>query len=343
MPTRNRKTVEKEIKNRIKEINKKVDAKLSYSNLYGQIENIFSLTGEERENAITAAYIDLSKTISKNILSMSSIINSNPLLKEKYRNHEANVHFITDSTIYARDIIDQLCVLYDPENAEKYSDSPINGKQLTALRDYEISEIKGYTSYRELPKCLEKWNRDCFEEDIKELEKAFPLEKMSKSGRYNYSGNKDNPKDVTAAEYYYKARLVKEELAKHGPVWRFFNFRKVGTYNRFIQAVDEHLTSAQFYIDPSWEDERPLELLKSNVIPPHDKSEDNINKEYDLAMLSHANDMPEKSTNDMARDNQELGNSLKYTFAEAFANIRQKSQPVEPPKKSDPNKEFFKK
>lgn len=304
MPNQNRKIMEKELNKRIKAINKLTGSRVSYKTLYAQAQNIFAMEEGEREAALTEAYIALSKSISENVLFMRSLIKSNALLEDKYRNHEANNHSVVDSSIYAKELIASMMELIDPENANKYAVTP---KQLSAIRDYEMDEIRSHNSHKEMPKILERWDRKCFEEDIKRLEELLPNEKISNKKRYNYTGDKNNPKDIIAAEYFYKARLVKEELAKHNRIWRFFNFRKVATYERYIEAVDDQLAFVRFNVD--WEDDRPLELLKDNVMAPHVEDAKQINIMYDLGMLNYKGSDPESSkVNDTKLEEKEKPN-----------------------------------
>ena len=279
MPEQNRKAMEKELKNRIKQINKLIGSRVSYAELNTQIENILAMEEGARENALTEAYINLNKTLSEKVLSMRSIIKSNSLLEDKYRNHEANNHSVVDLSIYSKELIASMIELIDPENAPKYG---VTAKQIAAFRDWEIAELKSHTSYNELPKCLEKWDRNCFDEDASKLQEQLPYDKSSRSKSYKYKGDKNDPRDVIAAEYFYKARLVREELAKHNFIWRLFNFRKVAACERYVEAVEEHLLQVNFNVD--WEDDRPLDLLKDNVVAPHVEDAKQIDVMYNLAM-----------------------------------------------------------
>lgn len=282
MANTDQKTVVKEIKSHIKEINKRSGAKLSYNDIYNKMDVILKMTDEDaKDSALADLYIELSKAISAKMLSKRVEIKSNELIEDKNINHPARDYSITDASLESRGLVEEIYKLLNPEFDGDYR---LSDKQLTAIRDYELEEIKTFSSYREIPKYLEKWNRKNFDNDLERFNTNFP-EVKGTLRKYKYKGDINNPKDVMAAEYYYKAYLAKKELDSHGRIWRFFFYKTVDAYNRYIDDVERALLDAGIDVSfdrPFEENESILNLLNNRPASSLNGEVEEIGKIYDI-------------------------------------------------------------
>ena len=282
MANTDQKTVIKEIKSHIKEINKRTGAKLSYNDIYNKMDVILKMTDEdEKDSALADLYIELSKAISAKMLSKRVEIKSNELIEDKNINHPARDYSINDASLESRGLVEEIYKLLNPEFDGDYR---LSDKQLTAIRDYELEEIKKFSSYREIPKYLEKWNRKNFDNDLERFNTNFP-EVKGTLRKYKYKGDINNPKDVMAAEYYYKAYLAKKELDSHGRIWRFFFYKTVDAYNKYIDDVERALLDAGIDVSfdrPFEENESILNLLNNRPASSLNGEVEEIGKIYDI-------------------------------------------------------------
>ena len=282
MANTDQKTLVKEIKSHIKEINKRTGAKLSYNDIYNKMDVILKMTDEDaKDSALADLYIELSKAISAKMLSKRVEIKSNELIEDKNINHPARAYSITDASLESRGLVEEIYKLLNPEFDGDYR---LSDKQLTAIRDYELEEIKKFSSYREIPKYLEKWNRKNFDNDLERFNTNFP-EVKGTLHKYKYKGDINNPKDVMAAEYYYKAYLAKKELDSHGRIWRFFFYKTVDAYNRYIDDVERGLLDAGIDVSfdrPFEENESILNLLNNRPASSLNGEVEEIGKIYDI-------------------------------------------------------------
>lgn len=282
MANTDQKTVIKEIKSHIKEINKRTGAKLSYNDIYNKMDVILKMTDEDaKDSALADLYIELSKAISAKMLSKRVEIKSNELIEDKNINHPARDYSITDASLESRGLVEEIYKLLNPEFDGDYR---LSDKQLTAIRDYELEEIKKFSSYREIPKYLEKWNRKNFDNDLERFNTNFP-EVKGTLRKYKYKGDINNPKDVMAAEYYYKAYLAKKELDSHGRIWRFFFYKTVDAYNKYIDDVERALLDAGIDVSfdrPFEENESILNLLNNRPASSLNGEVEEIGKIYDI-------------------------------------------------------------
>lgn len=276
------KTLIKEIKSHIKEINKRTGSKISYNDLYNKMDAISKMADEgEKDFALTELYIELSKAMSAKMLSKRVEINSNELIDDKNHEHPARRYSITDASLESRGLVEEIYKLLNPEFD---GDFRLSDKQLKAIRDYELEEINKFSSYNEIPKYIEKWNRKHFDKDLEKLNENFPEVKGTLK-KYKYKGDINNPKDVMAAEFYYKAYLAKKELDSHGAIWRFFFYKTVDAYDRYIDAVERALLSAEIDVtfnEPIEENKSVFNLLNNRPASSLSGEAEEINKIYDI-------------------------------------------------------------
>ncbi len=250
------KQAEKEFKANLKRINKISGTKISYKDLRKKVEELMAKTGKEREDAFTKAYTDLTTTLSSNLLREAIVHGYN--LSYPGRKNSSDSFSITIQTKNAKALINEMCDLLSPGYYESH---PITDSQLDAIRDYELETLNAHTFHSDLEVCLTGWNEACYAEDTNTLEAIFP-----DSTDHVYSENKNDQKDITAAEYYKKAQLTQARLDKHGKLWRWFHPGKVRTYTNYIQNIHNKLNKIGF--DPAKHGEASVELLKGTIIRP---------------------------------------------------------------------------
>ena len=261
----NNKTIEKNIRNLIKSINRKTGAKLSFSEMYSQIDAMFKIEDKtEREDAFVAFHIAYTGAISEKLLANKGIFSSNVIIAEKYMHHPAMRYSLTDASSDVHSLTGQFLSLIAPD--EKYV---MNHKQLDAIHKYEMDVLRSHNYYDEIPKCLKEWNYRCYYEEIKDVDEIFR--------NHTYSANHKNSLDIAMADLYYKTTLIRSELESHGAIWRFFNFRKVAACRAFTEKVDATLRDHGF--DVATHGEESLEFLKNTIMPPHDLDVEHVDGE----------------------------------------------------------------
>lgn len=250
------KQAEKEFKTNLKRINKISGTKISYKDLRKKVEELMTKTGKEREDAFTKAYTDLTTTLSSNLLKEAIVHGYNSAYPG--RKNSSDSFSITIQTKNAKSLINEMCNLLSPGYYESH---PITDSQLDAIRDYELQTLNSHTFYSDLEVCLKGWNEACYAEDTKTLDAIFP-----DSTDHVYKGDKNDQKDITAAEFYKKAQLTQARLDKHNKLWRWCHPGKVKAYTNYIQNIYNKLNQIGFI--PDKHGEASVELLKGNIMRP---------------------------------------------------------------------------
>ena len=140
----NNKAAQTKIRDIIKQINQYAGTNLSYKDLYRRIDGALKVEGAERENRLSAIYIDVSREIEKKILPIRTLIQSNDVLGQKYRGHKAEKFSITTATRDAKKLILEFCDMMEPDHPEKHEITP---NQLDAIRDYGGGYLLLYTNF----------------------------------------------------------------------------------------------------------------------------------------------------------------------------------------------------
>ena len=150
------KNLEREIKARIKELNKQTGAKLSFAKLYEDIESALQphMTAT-RDNELVRIYTEGISALSDNMLTRHSAIVSNPVLRTKYKDDPAAKYSITVADAQMNDLIKKMMSYIDPDQAAGFFWSE---QQLNAVRDFEYGSVKGRNRNEEWPKCLKEWD-----------------------------------------------------------------------------------------------------------------------------------------------------------------------------------------
>ena len=264
-----KKAQKKEILDHLKEFNKTTGVELTFEELYDKISYMLTIEDkEEREDAFVAFYLAFTQITSEKLLAKKSVLNSSLIIGDKNRNNPAMSYSITQSSGKIHDLARLIIYYIDPEIAKNYF---LNPRQLGAIREYQTEVIKSHNYYDEIPKCLKEWNYKCYSYDIKTLKTVLE--------GHVYGANIKNTSDIAMAELYYKRNLIKEELERHGGVWKFFNFIKVIACNKFIEKADTILRSHGFNYEQHGAG--ALEILKKTIMPPHDIDLEHIESDYD--------------------------------------------------------------
>ena len=286
----------KKIKTTIDSINKETGAKLSYSKIRADIERMFSMNASERDDAIKAYEIAMRKELADIVLPKRSTIWSNATIAEKENNSILSKYSITIITKNTRLVMNTFCDLMQEDYTATHE---MTEKDYKAVRDWEYAELKSHSYHSESPIYMKAWSKDAFIAEASGLNEHFKNE----NGEINYSfkneyGKGESRKDIVAADAYYKTTVIKAELAKHGVVWRLFNFRKVAAYNTYIAKAEDILARIGF-IENEHKD-KAIEILKNTVMVPHDMDEERVKDAYER----HMDAWREKNTEELtvARD-----------------------------------------
>ena len=266
MPQKN-KALEKEIKARIKELNKQTGAKLSFTKLYEDIESALQPhMATSRDNELVAIYTAGISQLSDKMLTKHSAIVSNPVLRTKYKDDLAAKYSITVADTQMNDLIKKMMSYIDPDQAAGFFWSE---QQLNAVRDFEYSSVKGRNRNEEWPKCLKEWDHLCFRKDIELIDKEFDPQDTT----YKYNSRHTRDKDIKAAELYYKAKIVKDEVDGYGfflrLIYRIFNSKMMNAYDAFIQKAKETLDRIGFDADKHGDGAETM--LYGKTMPPHER------------------------------------------------------------------------
>lgn len=256
MPTQNKENQEMTLRDIIDNINKRFGSKISYKALYKKVSKILAKQGQAREDALTAAYIELSKEMCKNILPKAIMAASNVGFEKEYMNTAAEKFSIVLPSRESKILIDTMGDMISPGFRDN---NIINENQLVAIRDYELDTIKSHTYYRDIDTCLKKWDSDCYNQDIEDFDNIFKDD-------YTYAEKKHEITTIEAAKYYYKLKLTRERLARHGAIWRFLNSDKVAMYKNYIEKTEQNLARIGF--NEAEHGENAISYLKDTLIDP---------------------------------------------------------------------------
>lgn len=266
MPQKN-KTLEKEIKAKIKELNKQTGAKLSFTKLYEDIESALQPhMAASRDDELVRIYTEGISALSDNMLTRHSAIVSNPILRTRYKDDPAATYTITIADTQMNDLIKQMMTYIDPDAGAGFFWSE---EQLNAVRDFEYGSVKGRNRNEEWPKCLKEWDHQCFYKDIELIDNEFD----PKDTTYRYNKRHSRDKDVKAAELYYKAKIVKDEVDGYGfflrLIYRIFNSKMMNAYDAYIQKAKETLDRIGF--DEAKHGDGAETMLYGKTMPPHER------------------------------------------------------------------------
>lgn len=345
----NNKALEKEIKEMIKVLNKQTGAKLSYKKLYEDIESaLLDYKSASRDDELLAIYTQGITALSDKLLTKHSAITSNPILREKYKGDPAETYTITVASKQMNDLMMKIFELQDKDMAAGFVWSD---KQLNAAREYERLALRGRSLYDEWPKCLKEWDHSCFYKDIENIDKTFNSEELVNEP-YKYVKNRENDKDVKAAELYYKAKIIKDEIDGYGFFTRLynriFNYKKMNAYAAYLAKADETLTKIGF--DPERHGGSAESILYKKIMPPHEIDLKYLESQSEHRDLEHEQAIQNKhntaiftseNTEEQVREHyeflkQQAQDIMRAEEEKYFADFNSKKSPqVEPKSKND--------
>lgn len=341
MPQKN-KTLEKEIKARIKELNKQTGAKLSFTKLYEDIESALPPhMAATRDNELVRIYTEGIGMLSDKMLTRHSAIVSNPILRTRYKDDLAAKYSITVADAQMNDLIKKMMSYIDPDAAAGFFWSE---QQLNAVRDFEYGSVKGRNRNEEWPKCLKEWDHLCFRKDIELIDREFDPQDTT----YRYNARHTRDKDVKAAELYYKAKIVKDEVDGYGfflrLIYRIFNSKMMNAYDAFVQKAKETLDRIGFDADTHGEDAETM--LYGKTMPPHESDINYVESMRNKKSLENEETVlkiKDKLFNDAKADmdralekyNKEHGSNLSYPREDKSKTDKNNSEAVD--NKSDKN------
>ena len=329
MPQKN-KTLEKEIKARIKALNKQTGAKLSFTKLYEDMESALQPhMAASRDDELVAIYTAGIRELSDQMLTRHSAIVSNPVLRTRYKDDPALKYTITIADAQMNDLMKQMMTYIGPEHAAGFFWSE---EQLNRVRDFEYGSVKGRNRNEEWPKCLKEWDHLCFYKDIELIDKEFD----PKDTTYRYNGRHTGDKDIKAAELYHKAKTVKDEVDGYGfflrLIYRIFNSKMMNAYDAFMQKAKETLDRIGF--DENKHGEGAKQVLYGHTMPPHEEAVnfvDSMRNKRSLENEDRVRSIRDKLYNDAKAD---MDRALEEYEKEHRSGS---SQPSEDKSKADPS------
>ena len=261
------KALKNEIKAMIKALNKKTGAELSFTKLYEDIVSANESYKQEgdRDQEMVVIFNDGIRELSDKMLTRHSAIVSNPILRTKYKDDPAATYTIIQADTQMKDLIAKMLEYYDPDVAKGFFWTE---KQLDAIYQYEHAAVLGRNRSEEWPKCLKEWDHQCFYKDMELIEKEFD----PKDTTYQYNSRRQSDKDVKAAELYYKAKIIEDEVEGYGfflrLIYRIFNSKIMNAYDAYVQKAKETLGRIGF--DEKKHGGRAQSMLYGKIMPPHE-------------------------------------------------------------------------
>ena len=271
-------TAIKELKNQIKKLNNDVEAKLSFSQMKADIEEIYKIENEAQRNAAITNYEHtLRDRLADHMLTRRSFIHSSRTLLGANGKKNITRASITYVSKNARLLVSKICSLYEDDYLKNHE---LNEEKANETRDWELAKLKERTFYSETTVFFYKWDRKCLRNEIDDFNdntRNLILNNYVFSAEYNKNGDGSN---IVFADAYYKAMLMKAELerTKNDKLWRFFNFLKVAAYRDYIATVERALERVGF--KESVHGAGAIEALKNTVIQPHSIDIDNVKDSY---------------------------------------------------------------
>jgi hypothetical protein len=280
MPRSNRETKDiiNNIKAQIKKLNKDTGVGLSYRNVYSVFASIYNLGDEGRINKGILTYEKaIKKEIAANILSKRTLIWSNRIMAEKNEKDPIKKYSITQLSEDVRKLMDTCGELFREDYRETHKP---NEADINSVYNWEMRELKKQSYFSAAKMSVTAWDRNCFRDESAYLNEVFRNAKGEiKYVFKNEYDERNSSEDLIAADAFHKAGLIKEELAKHSSVWKFFNFRYVAACNDYIANVEDNLSKIGFA--EREHGAKAFETLKNTVAIPHDSDIKKVNAARD--------------------------------------------------------------
>lgn len=266
------------VKAQIKKLNKDTGVGLSYRNVYSVFASIYNLGDEGSINKGILTYEKaIKKEIAANILSKRTLIWSNRIMADKNEKDPVKKYSITQLSEDVRKLMDTCGELFREDYRETHKP---NEADINAVYSWEMRELKKHSYFSAAKMAIPAWDKSCFRDESAYLNEIFRNAKGEiKYVFKNEYDERNSSEDLIAADAFHKAGLVKEELAKHSSVWKFFNFRYVAACNDYIANVEDILSKIGF--DEREHGTKAVETLKNTVAIPHDSDIKKVNAARD--------------------------------------------------------------
>lgn len=266
-----KKIAEKAAKDLVKKINTLSRTNLSYRSIYSQVKKILAIKDEgQRAQALSQYQYAVASKIMEKVLPAKNVEWSNDVIfqREMDKGNSIKGYSITKISSNGINIVRSVCDCIVPNYSKTHE---ISLDELKIKYEWEKEQLKKYTVATEMPKILKSWDKTCFETEIQRLEKAFEGRKVT--------DQMNTLTDKTAAEMYYRSTLLKNELSRHGRIWRWFNSKKVSMYQEHIAATDRILEKCGF--DEAKHGEKAMQIVQSNLFISCDVDKENVETSYD--------------------------------------------------------------
>ena len=275
---RETKNIINDIKAQIKKLNKDTGIELNYRNVHSVFASIFN-SGDENsiKSGISTYENAIKREIAEDILPTRTLIYSNRVMADKHEKNPLIKYSITQVSEDVRKLMDTCGELFREgyRNTHKPTEADVN-----ATYNWEMRQLKKQSYFSAANMSITAWDRNCFKDESMALNECF----RNAKGDVNYAfkneyDERNSMEDLIAADAYHKVSLIKEELAKHGAVWRFFNFRYVAACNEYIANANDILAKIGF--NEKDHGAKAIEMLKNTVAIPHDSDIKKVNAARD--------------------------------------------------------------
>ena len=278
MPKKN--SIEEILGSTVAEINKRTNATLSYKKIHSDIKRIMAAPEAQRADLLAEYCKTLSKSIFDTVSEKRSYLNSVENIS-RYDMENFLKYPMSAATECAKRIAKAGVQVIDPEYAAKFAFSP---KHLEDIRDWEKSQIRAHTIYEENARIFKYWTAEFVEEQKHLCVSQFYINKQDRGANetFTFSGKFDHPSMDSVADLYSKVKLVRDELAKHGRIWRWFHSKQVEMYNDYLTMANATLKRIGF--DESKHGEMTLARAKQAIFFTYATDIDTANSAYNAEM-----------------------------------------------------------
>ena len=136
-------TAIKELKNQIKKLNNDVEAKLSFSQMKADIEEIYKIENEAQRNAAITNYEHtLRDRLAEHMLTRRSFIHSSRALLDANGKKNITRASITYVSKNARLLVSKICSLYEDDYLKNHE---LNEEKANETRDWELAKLNERT------------------------------------------------------------------------------------------------------------------------------------------------------------------------------------------------------
>lgn len=287
---------------RVEGVNARAHSNLSYNKILSDVKKIMSNPEQTWPDLFVEYLKVLHKEINKSVSYHRTLIASDNSWLDQYIETFGRYGAV-EATEEAKALLSQCRKMIDPEAAARFEFKP---EQLKAIRDWHLEEAKQHTEYVEAVRILKSWTQKNVDSAISFAEGRLGLTGGDPAKIHTFSGERRVGNDTIVCDVYSRMHVFREELSKHGRLWRWFFSKRVDMYNSYIDRAKQLLEKVGF--DEEKHGPAVIEYSKTHLLSPYSVDIDSVKTDYDTEMQRYtARHMPEIHD---ARDHQEWAAEL---------------------------------